>query len=381
MWKKWLILAAAFGAVLYFASNYGGRIPYMLLYTAAAIPVVSGIYVIWVTSRFKFSQNVNQRTIVKGEPVDYYFSINNEDWFFYDSIEVEFFQDTSRLAGVEGSLEYHLLPGEKKEIREKLCCNYRGEYEVGACSFRISDYLHLIALNYKVETLLKIMVLPRIVQWKYEQEILEEDQGKNQGKNCPNGELDVQVRNYQQGDSIRQIHWKASAKAQKLMSRECHEIQKEEMVIFLDLQKQQGTAKEILKYEDEIIEQAVAAVNACRKRRIPCTVILDYQGKQSIRIETEGQWKTFYDVCGKLRFSADTPVENLPLENALKQRMRYAVFFTGKLETPLLLRIRTEFSQAQTSIIAVSVKGKENCASQAGRFKNAGICVYQELAE
>ena len=81
---RWLILAVLFVASLCFASNYGGTIPYMFLYFVGAVPIVAGIYTLWVEKQFRFYQRIEEKVIVKGEPVNYYFCISNEEKFFYD---------------------------------------------------------------------------------------------------------------------------------------------------------------------------------------------------------------------------------------------------------------------------------------------------------
>ena len=376
MRKKWLGLFVLFGAALYFASHYGGNLPYMLLKFIIAIPVVAGLYTLWVTAHFKFYQKIGQQTIVKGEPVDYYFCITNEDRFFYDNIAVEFMQERSRLIGITQQQEYHLLPGEEKTVATKICCNYRGEYAVGVERFQISDYLHLIATPYAVKAPLKVLVLPRVTAWRYEREILDQSDGKNIGANCPSGELDVQVRNYVDGDSMRQIHWKASAKSGKLMAREQYENRKQDLVLFLDLTKVDGSELEVLQYEDEVIEQAVAAVHACRKRHIPCTVLYEFHGYKSCHIESEPQWKAFYQLCGSIRFEAQRKPAELPIERKLLAGLKYAVFLTGNPDTALYERIRREFSGVETSIVEVTA-GQSIDQEQVKCFSEDGIHLYR----
>lgn len=376
MVKKWLGLLALFGAVLWFASHYGGNIPYMLLKFVIAIPVVACFYTLWVMERFKFYQRVGQQTIVKGEPVDYYFCITNEDPFFYDNIAVEFTKENSRLLGLTDRLDCHLLPGETKEVTTKICCNYRGEYTVGACKFTISDYLHLIALPYAVKSPLKVLVLPRVTTWRYERDVLDQSNGKNIGVNCINGELDVQVRNYTTGDSMRQIHWKAAAKTGKLMSREQYENRKQELVLLLDLKKIIGTEQEQLRYEDELMEQTVAAVHACHIRHIPCTVIFENHGYKSCRVESEMQWKQFYQLFGTMRFEAQKELAALPIDPKLLADLKYAVFLTSHLDAVLYNRICNEFAGIETSIVTVSLQKSDNEEKVDNLVKN-GISIYR----
>lgn len=298
-------------------SFHGGRLAYMLLYFVIAVPAASLIYTIWVAFRFKYFQRIGADVIVKGEPVDYYFSLRNEDKFYYAGIETEFLEDYSRVIGMGNSVCYSLEAGEGKEIGTKLCCNYRGEYKVGIRRFLISDYLRLFSIPYRVPETLSVTVLPRVVPWKYEKEVLEEPEGKRRGRNTRTGEMDVQVRNYETGDGLRQIHWKASGKMGKLMTREREENLRQGLMVFLDLQRKEGTDEERIKYEDEMMEQAVSIVFTCMNHRIPVTLICDMGGRTLYRIHGKSQWKEFYEATGKMYFGASRPLCQLQPETEL----------------------------------------------------------------
>lgn len=372
---RWTGVAAVFIAALYFASNYGGPIPYMFLYFSGAIPVVAGLYALWVALHFRFYQQVEEKVIVKGQPVNYYFSISNEEKIVYDSIEVEFSQENARIEELGEKVEYQLKAGEKKEIRTKLFCNYRGEYTIGAYQFRIFDYLHLFSISYKVKAPLKVMVLPRVVTWKYENEILGESFERISEHIVPNGEMDVQVRNYDIGDEMRQIHWKASARMGKLMARDRCEEQKQELAIFFDLQQTEGSELERRKFEDEMLEQLVAAVYACLEKNIPCTITFnDYAGTKQ-RVENKAQWKAFYQNCGRLQFLTANAAKEFRVNFRELENTRHVLLFTGKLDKEKMVFIKSRFFMMETSIIFVKF------SDGAKRYEETGVRVYEDWIE
>jgi len=149
-----------------------------------------------------------------------------------------------------------------------------------------------------------------------------------------NGEVDVQVRNYYAGDEMRQIHWKASAKAGKLMVRERCEEPKQELAVFFDLQKQEGTENEQRAFEDEMVEQVVAAVYACMKKSISCTILFNDSAGTRLRVENQEQWEEFYQKCGKVQFLSSDVVKEFDSKSV--ENVRHALFFTGELDRELL---------------------------------------------
>lgn len=370
MWKKWMVLLALFAGALALASFRGGRIAYMLLYLIPALVVMSFFYVCLVLFRFRFYQKIGTGTVVKGDPVDYYFTLRNEDKIFYPGIEVEFLQDYSTVLGMEQRVSYSLEGGEGKECATKLCCNYRGEYAVGAGRFYLSDYLGLFRIAYRVPEPLKVTVLPRVTAWRYEREILEEPEGRVRGKKSRTGEMDISIRAYENGDSLRRVHWKASAKRGDLMSREGEEALRQGLIVFLDLRRLEGSEDEKLKFEDEMMEQAVAMVYACRKRGIPVTVVCEAGGRRIYRIFRDSQWREFYLECGKLCFEATHAVYEIAGNLSELSSYQYAVVLTGKADAGLGNWMRQSLAGTKSSIIMVT---KEVSASVRGMFEEAGI--------
>lgn len=374
---RWTVFFVIWIAAWVLISFHGGRMAYMLFYFITAVPVVSLLYAIGVAWQFKYYQKVEAQNVVKGKSVDYYFSIQNEGHFYYDSIQAEISQEYAKVYQMEENPCFHLFPGEGKEMRASLCCRYRGEYQIGISRFLVSDYLRLFSISHRVQAPLMITVLPRVIPWEFEREILEEE-GAFRGINVRNGELDVQVRNYEAGDGMRQIHWKASAKQGKLFSREQEEQFRQGILLLLDLQKRGGSEKEELVFEDCMMEQAVSAVHACLMRRIPVTFVCENGSPNIFRVRNEAEWKEFYAICGKMRFEAEHPLYGIPLEPVLLRELKYAVCFTGTADTALLHWMKQEFAGVKASVVLVS---GETFASERAVWKEAGIGFYQTYGE
>ncbi len=376
MWKKWRIVVAMWILALILVTYHGGRMAYMLLYFTLAVPLASLMYVLLVTFRFKFYQKVENGTIIKGEPVEYEFSVRNEDKFFYPEIAVEFRKDYSKVTGMETAPVFALSAGEGREITTKLCCNYRGEYEVGIYRFFLSDYLQLFTIPYRVAEPLKVTVLPRITNWKYEKEVFEEPLGRVRG-NTGNGDLDVQVRNYRSGDELRQIHWKAYAKSGKLYVREREVALRQGMLVYLDLRQRESlkagqspNGEAAIIYEDELMEQAVAVVYTCLKRRIPVTLVCDWNGQKMYRIYHESQWEEFYKACGKMCFTARCALHELEMDKRMLKDLQYAVFLTQEADGRLFDWIRQNFSEVKC---CVSTAVGDVMDNEREVFESAGI--------
>lgn len=361
----------------FFVSSRGGTIPYAIFYFSLFLPLSSLVYIMVVWSRFKFYENVEKKTIVKGESVDYYFSIGNEDRFLYSSIKVSFLNDKAHIIGLDEDKEYCLMPGDKEITKTKMCCKYRGEYYTGVDAFVITDYINLFNITYKVASKLPITVLPRIVSWK-NADIIEEDKDEKNTKtsNIREDQIDVQVKKYVMGESMKQIHWKASAKNGQLMTRTYHSSVKREVMILLDLSPVGNNAMEKLLLEDCIIEETLAAANHCHEKSIPFFVCFEQGGYKRLTIQNIDDWNKFYLFCAKLSFDGKYKNNQLcEASRSLIKTVKHAIIVTHELNSKLYNELKSYYGSVETSILLVTDKLDEKGKHRVKFFIDSGFAV------
>lgn len=377
MKKNRIILAIIIVLSGVLVSNYGGAIPYALFYFSFLVPLTSLIYILMVWNRFKFYQRTAKKTIVKGEPVDYFFSLGNEDHFLYSGIKVYFLHDKSYIIGLDETKEYCLMPGEKEEIKTKLCCKYRGVYFAGVKSFVITDYLHLFNITYKVQSQLPVTVLPRIVNWK-DVDVIEQDKDEKNTISSMREEeqIDVQVREYSNGDSMRQIHWKSSAKTGQLMTRMHHASVKLEVMILLDLSPVGHNEMDKLVLEDGILEETLAVANYCHEKKIPCFVCFEQNGYNRLSIQTVNEWNEFYILCAKLSFYGK--MKNNEICEESKQwlkTVKHAIIVTHELSANLYKVLKSYYGGVETCILLMTNVWSEEEKNRVKFFEQNGFTV------
>lgn len=330
MTRNRIILAILIIAAGVFASFYGGNIPYALFFIFLCAPIVSFLYTLYVFIRFKLFQDISERTLVKGEQTDYSFRLSNEDFISYQQIKVNFFSGMSTIPDVSEDESYCLLPGEIKKVDARLSCNYRGKYAVGVKSILIGDLFNLFHFRYPILTKLQVVVLPRIIKLaNFDIIPLDADSKRSIFSVTPKtDELDIEVRKYDRGDSLRQIHWKNTARRGELMSRKFGEELKLGVCLCMDL-KSTGIKNELdrAELEDRIIESTISITDYCLRSNTPCrTLYCDGEEMRQIQINTRGDFDAFYNDCGRLDFSAEKSAGNLVEAGTLTDvAMRYLV--------------------------------------------------------
>lgn len=239
-------------------SFYGGTVSYGFFFGILLMPVISGIYLVYVYTRFGLYQEVGSRMVVCGQPVPYYFVLQNDDFVAYTSIRVRMFSEFSFVEEVPDHKEYALLPEDKQKYETTLTCKYRGEYEVGVNEVILTDFFQIFRLTYRVPSAVKAVVAPRVVRLK-ELNSIPEITAYLQNQNLlEQMEPEGSIRDYRQGDSLKRIHWKASAREQKLKVRQMTGEEKQGITILCDAKRTEKDMRDYLPVENQMLEILLA---------------------------------------------------------------------------------------------------------------------------
>lgn len=355
MTRNRIILVVLWIAAGVFASFYGGNIPYALFYLVLSVPLISFLYTLYVFIRFKLFQEISERTLVKGEAVDYSFRLANEDFISYQRIQVCFFTGMSTIPNVSEHESYCLLPGEIKKVDARLSCNYRGSYAVGAQSILIGDLFNLFSFRYPILTKLKVIVLPRIVRLERFGIIpLDADSKRSIFSVTPRtDELDIEVRKYDRGDSLRQVHWKNTARRGELMSRKFGEELRLGVVLCMDLTP--TGEKEMLaraELEDRVIESTISIAEYCLRSNTPCSVhYCDGAQPKQMRLNTRTDFDLFYNACGELAFEAESGAGTLVEAGMLTEETARYIILTHTLSDSLFSQLSHASARGCTAAV------------------------------
>ena len=236
---------------------FGGAVSYGFFFGMSLLPAVSLGYIAWVYFRFKIYQEIGNRTMVCGRPESYFFILKNEDIFAYSGVSIRLFSDFSYVEELPGDTEYELLPGEQHTFETRLVCRYRGEYEVGVKEVVVTDFLRLFRISYSNPGTIKALVSSRIIPLT-ELKSLEDFQAVLKREAFSETEADVVVRDYVEGDSLKQIHWKATAREGKLKVRTRTGEEKQGITIFCDMARYSRDRREYLPLENRMLEVLLA---------------------------------------------------------------------------------------------------------------------------
>ena len=311
MKKNRIIYGIVWILSLVLISFYGGAASFGIFTMVTLIPLISIIYIVCVGVTFSIYQEKGTNVVTAGEVVPFHFSLMNEHRFGFAGLRVLFFADFSTIDRLEDGMEFELLPFTGIERQTNLVCKYRGEYEVGIRAVEISDYLQLFKWTWRNKETLRVTVRPDLVTLNDTSTLdlmyLVARESREEGS-----EPDLLFRDYQPGDDIRQIHWKALAKTGKLSVRKrINERQEGAGILFGTFRKSEDP-KKYLPVENKILELVLALSYYLVGRFIPVRALyMQDNGIMDEGVSFIGQFEEYYTAMSNVRFSDKTSEDEL----------------------------------------------------------------------
>ncbi len=270
MRRNRLIWLALFILSVVGISFYGGAVTYGFFFAVLLIPVLALVYIAGVYFTFRIYQRAGSSDITAGEPVPYYFTLQNEGFFAFSSIRVTYFTDFSAIQGLDDTFVYELHPKDGIRRDTTLMCRYRGSYEAGIARVEITDFLRLFRVSYKNPETLHLTVKPAMHFLPALRDVdIDLLAAKNADVNL--SEPDLPVRDYVPGDDVRKIQWKATAVRGTLMVRKDTGEEKQGIGVILSTRRISSEMQDYLPVENRILEAAIASGLYFASRNIPVT--------------------------------------------------------------------------------------------------------------
>lgn len=280
---------------------FGGAVSYGLFFGMSLLPVVSLGYITYVYFCFKIYQEIGNRNMVCACPESYFFILKNEVFLAFASVSIRLFSDFSYVEELPGGTEYELLPGGQYTFETRLVCRYRGEYEVGVKEVVVTDFLRLFRIRYSNPGIIKVLVRPRIVPLA-ELKSLEDFQAVLKREALAGTEPDVVVRDYVDGDSLKQIHWKATAREDRLKVRTRTGEEKQGLTVFCDMTRFSQDRKVYLPLENKMLEVLLALAFFLAGRDMTFSVYYDQNGSVERKVRGMQEFEDFYQEVGDVAF-------------------------------------------------------------------------------
>ena len=340
-------------------SFVGGTVPYTLFYLALLLPVLSAGYIAFVFLSLSFFQSTSKKIAIKEEVLPYNVRLINPSFISFTNVKLNFY-DVQCEVDQRGSIKpQSLLPGEQIDLKATMRCKYRGEYPVGACDIEVSDFLFLFHMKWPVAWPLKFMVLPRIVPLEnliFLPDLMDPKRSSLQNKQSD--QKGSELRKYQNGDPLKAIHWKASARQRQLMTRKNEVAAKGENYIFLDLSPTVREEADKLAIEDMLIETTLAIGNYMKEKGIPGEIYCGSGTLEGYRLSEKGKFGAFYNNCGSLLFDGISAAQGLEEMLCVRMLEGHFIVITHQLSEECITLMLEHTQRQQFIVILIEKEGE-----------------------
>ncbi|HPJ22216.1 MAG TPA: DUF58 domain-containing protein [Clostridia bacterium] len=300
-------------ASLYFVYFYGGVVPWALFYLVILLPLVSFSYLLITYFSFTYIEKSSATTYIKGEKMLYRCSFANN--MLLPSVYTKIFIQTpdSLVRGGCDILNESVVMGKGRKIEYEIDCRYRGRYEIGIMKVEFTDFLNLFRLVLKKSAYNSVLVFPRI---KVSNELINDGMtlsdfrvamfNKSKGE-----ETMVNLREYAYGDSSRLIHWKLSARLNKLMVTDKESTFDSRIFIVVDLKKIDRPLSERIVYEDLLVEEIVSTANYFLGKGVPVDLVYYNNGINIVHGASMKDFDDIYNLMAEIEFSSEEGIEEV----------------------------------------------------------------------
>ena len=309
MLRNRLIVLGLFILSLVAISFYGGPVTYGFLFLCLLIPISSLAYCFLVYFRFRILQQIVTKNVVVGTPTEYYFRLQNEDFYTFSGIKVEFFSDFSNIDELAENHEYEIPPHTGLKNETSLTCKYRGEYDVGIRNIIVTDYFKIFRFNFPNRENIRALVKPRLeildsLEYEYSSDVFK-DSSLNPS------EPDVLVREYVPGDDLRSINWKMSAHLGKPYVRTKTGEESTGVGIIMDSCRYSNNPSDYLPLENKILETALAVSYYHLSNGITTNIHTFEKTAKQYHLQGISSFEDFYAAMSDFSFDENSTLNKL----------------------------------------------------------------------
>jgi uncharacterized protein (DUF58 family) len=300
------------GAALTAASIFGSRPFVPIGFGLVAAGVAARAWVVAVTRRVRITRSVPLERPLEGTTVSIVYRVEGVRPFLLGRAIAR-----EQVEG-RGTLESTLTDGEGAlELRQAP----RGRYPVADAEVALEDHLGVERVVARPPSLQPVLVYPRLP----ELHALFSDAARRGGghRNLPlrSGGFDFHsVREYEDGESLRKVHWPTTARLGRLMVKELRESPRDDVLVLLQCEPGTVVGPRGQSSFDAQVRAAGGLLRALVGRGRRAGFVLGTHPTQTFRITSlEGDWDAAYAALAAVEADGELPLEQLVRDPAVNR--------------------------------------------------------------
>jgi uncharacterized protein (DUF58 family) len=215
----------------------------------------------------------------------------------------------------------------------------RGRYEVESARATIDDPFGLARAEVELDARGSLLVYPRLVSLDrlFSESGAHAQDGRRLLLRRPSGFDLHSVREYEQGESLRKVHWKTTARRGQLMVKELEDAPRDEIAVILD-----GDESAVVGESFDVQVRAAGSIlraHAAHGRR--AVLAVNSAERPSVRVTSlDGDWLAALGVLAEAEANGTRPVvELLARESGPASRALETLVVTARLSGALATKL------------------------------------------
>lgn len=311
-----LTSTSIFMILISFVLFIGGLAPYYLFYIFVLALIIPLIHNIIIYMNIEGTVKIPDGSLYTGDEIEIEYRVRNKSRLSAPYIEIKS-SVTRLLTGKD--VENKILSLRAKSAftnKDTIILNKRGYYQLGEIDVIIHDVFSFYSFHKSIKSNSSLLVYPEIINLSTLKITADNRSGELLTENSLFQDRNniSTLRDYREGDSIKTIHWKLTAKNDKAVVKEFENRVNTNAVIFLDNHYPLFKDDVDRCLEDKSVDIALSIINYCLNQSLE--VILETQN-ESRYIRIEGQEKSHMKLYLEelTRFSGNgvLPIESLIL--------------------------------------------------------------------
>jgi uncharacterized protein (DUF58 family) len=288
-------LPLTLGAIALLAALAGGKFPYLFFYLAAMVFLVPCIRLRSSLGRLKGDVQVSSPYAEVGQSLKVRYRIINSTSGRFPYLEL---QDV--VGGLTQARQVEIVnvnPGQTAVFEREVSCARRGKYDLKTLTVRTGDPFGFFQLEKSLAAGQEIRVYPRLQKFPEINIPPRHHFGDIRVKN-PSFESYSEIaslREWRDGDSIKKIHWKQSAKVNSIVVKNYERKGDSSLTIFLDMHRKSYRHDSNHRLEDLAVEATASFVHVNLCDNLPLSVFCASAERSPLCGKSPGDYRGIMD--------------------------------------------------------------------------------------
>ena len=226
------------GFSLIFTQALLSKISNIFFWFVFLLPVPSLVYIVIAKTALRVEMISESTTTEKNQPYTYEFRIDNRSPLAFPFIDANVsIPQSNSVRCTNRSVRISMAPMSSYHMKNTVRFRFRGTYEIGVRCFYVYDFFRLFRVRVPVTDMATIYVLPRRIGLDDTlAQAVSDSTARTVRSPLVVDRLEVSdIRDYQNGDSLKSIHWKLSSKSENFIVKDYNTGTSNQTVIFCDM--------------------------------------------------------------------------------------------------------------------------------------------------